>query len=190
MSESKLNIEAINAYGEIASKQISDNFFKIKKTISGNEVLNLISIKQINYFVLKNLFAKWQAELSRLESPYFDYKNEEVKKSVQALMNVLSKNILIKENDFKPLLTDSISETLFLILSPYDYYHKNIEDCPLLTMKYLRSQAKYIRINKHLYLLATTPMKRWLPARPSMSRLTKPHLTSSRSSAFASPRRG
>lgn len=153
MSESTLNIQAIKDYSEIASQKIIDNFFKTKKTISGSEIIDVTPVKQINYFVLKNLFTKWQSELSRLESPYFDYKNEEVRKSMQQLMNVLSKNIVIEETNLKPLLMESISETLFITLSPYDYYHQNIEDSPSLTMKYLSSQARYIRINKHLYML-------------------------------------
>ncbi len=153
MTESTLNIQAIKAYSELVSNSIIADFFKAKKTISGNEILSLSSIKQINYFVLKNLFTKWQSEVSRLESPFFNYKKDDVRKSMQQLMNVLSKNIVIEEDNFQPILTESISETLFITLSPYDYYHKNIEKSPSLTIKYLRSQAKYIRINKHLYML-------------------------------------
>ncbi len=153
MSESRLNIEAIKSYSEIVSQQITDDFFKTKKSISGNEIVSLTQVKQINYFILKNLFTKWQSEVTRLESPFFDYKNDEVRKSMKQLMNVLSKNIVIEESNFKSILSESISETLFIILSPYDYYHKNIEESPSLTIKYLRSQAKYICINKHLYML-------------------------------------
>ncbi len=152
MAESKLNIQSIDSYSEIVSRKLSENFFRAKKTITGQEILNVSPIKQINYFVLKSLFTQWQAEVSKLESPYFDYKNEDVKKSLQNLMNVLSQNILIEEGSFPPLLKAAISETLFLILSPYDYYHQNVEESPALTIKYLRSQAKYIRINKHLYM--------------------------------------
>ena len=159
MSESRLNFEAINTYSEVVGKKVCEEFFKTKKQISGQEILNLPLHKQVNYFVLKNLFTQWQAESARLESPYFDYKNEDVKKSMQSLMNVLSKNILIAENNFLPLLNQSIAETLFIILSPYDYYHKNIEDSPAVTTRYLNSQAKYIRINKHLYMLLLDAME-------------------------------
>ena len=152
MSESTLNIEAINTYSKLVSQKVSEQFFQTRKTISGNDILNLTSIKQVNFFVLKNLFTKWQAELTKLESPYFDYKNEEVKKSMQSLMNVLSKNIIIDEKHLNPLLQEAISETLFIILSPYDYYHNNLKNSPSITIKYLRSQTKYIRINKHLYV--------------------------------------
>lgn len=152
MSESRLNTKSIDAYSAEVCGKLTEDFFRAKKTISGQEILKLTPIKQINYFVLKNLFTKWQSEMTRLESPYFDYKSEDVKKSLQSLMNVLSQNILITEEHFPPLLKSAVSETLFLILSPYDYYHSNIEEMPSLTLKYLRSQAKYIRINKHLYM--------------------------------------
>jgi len=152
MPESSLNISKIRSYSEELGHKLTTDLFKSKKTITGQEILSLSPIKQVNYFVLKNLFTKWQAEAARLESPYFNYKKEEVKKSMQSLMNVLSQNILIEEKAFQPLLTEATTETLLLLLSPYDYYHNNIENSPYLTIKYLKSQAKYIRINKHLYL--------------------------------------
>ncbi|MDA0193455.1 MAG: hypothetical protein O2887_01935 [Bacteroidetes bacterium] len=151
--ESKLNQESIEAYSRNVADKILSNFFQTKKIITGQEVLGICPVKQVNFFILKNLFTRWQEETQRLESPYFDYKNETVKKAVKSLMNALSQNILIDEDDFRPLLEEAISETLLIILSPYDYYHQNFNKSPSLSLKYLQSQAKYVRINKHLYMI-------------------------------------
>ncbi|MEQ9425442.1 MAG: hypothetical protein RJQ09_13550 [Cyclobacteriaceae bacterium] len=150
--ESKLNKQSIEAYSTAVADKLIEQFFQTKKTITGQEIVKFCGIKQVNYFILKNLFAKWQAETTRLESPYFDYKNNGVRNAMKALMNVLSQNILVNEEDLKPLLSESIQETLFLLLSPYDYYHQNIDKCATLNLRFLKSQAKYIKINKHLYM--------------------------------------
>ena len=153
MGESKLNLSAISAYADLVGQKIGGEYFQSKNVIAGQDIVNLSSIKQVNYFVLKELFSQWQTEIARLESPFFDYKNEDVKSAMQSLMNVLSKNILVKEDDFQPLLSKAIAETLFLILSPYDYFHSNLEKAPSLSFKFLHSQLKYFKINRHLYML-------------------------------------
>lgn len=151
--ESKPNQGSIDNYSRNVADKIISNFFQTKKIITGHQVLDICPIKQVNFFILKNLLTRWQEETQRLESPYFDYKNETVKKAIKSLMNALSQNILIKEDDFRPLLEEAIAETLLIILSPYDYYHQNFDKSPSLSLKYLQSQAKYVKINKHLYMI-------------------------------------
>ncbi len=71
--ESKLNIEKIKSYSLDFADIVCRNFFKIKDKITGNEILSVTSSKQINLFVLKNLFYAWEKESDKLKSNYFNY---------------------------------------------------------------------------------------------------------------------
>lgn len=117
----KINDSFINAYSIKFSDKITNSFFEENETINGKEIISLTPSKQINFFVLKTLFTKWQDELRRLESPYFDFKNPEVRKALVTFMNSLSQKILIKKEDFKPLLCDATAEMLLLLADPRNY---------------------------------------------------------------------
>ena len=66
-------------------------------------------------------------------------------------MNVLSRNISIKQTHFEPLLIKAVEESVLLIFSPYDFYthladHSNGE----MTLENLKRTLKYVRVNKNL----------------------------------------
>ena len=88
--ESKLNHEAIEAYASTYTKRIIADFFIQHDKITGQQIVDLKGVKQVNLMVLKNLFQKWKKESDKWQSPYFNYENAEVKKALQAFMNTLS----------------------------------------------------------------------------------------------------
>ena len=150
--ESNINHQVINSYSKSSADILVGNYFKNKSSITGEEILSFCEIKQVNYFILKVLFQQWNKEMDSIKSPYFDYSNVEVKKSVQAMMNVLSKNILIDKEDFKPLLEEAVYKTLLLIFSPYEYYLQELNkpDTKQISVVQLQDIQKYIKINGHL----------------------------------------
>jgi hypothetical protein len=147
--ESKLNYSFIQDYSNEYTQAITDDFFKENEEISGQQVLNLCPVKQVNLFVIKKLFEAWQLETKKLESPYFDYDAEGVKAALAAFMNTLSQHIAISREHFEPLLEQAVSDTILLIFSPYDYYVRELnasEDT--LTLDALKKNLRYIKINR------------------------------------------
>jgi hypothetical protein len=150
--ESKLNHQAIDAYSKALAKQLSQSFFSNSSHISGKEILELSPNKQINLMVLKNLFKKWKKENAKLQSPYFDYHSDEVKKAMKDFMNILSRHIYVKKEHFEPLLKESIKDSVLLAFSPYDFYSKEINqrDDSRLRLSDLKDLKKYIKFNDFL----------------------------------------
>ncbi len=150
--ESNINHEVIRFYSKEFSATLADDYFAKKNRISGEDILTFSEIKQINLFILRILFEKWNVEFSKLKSPYFDYESDEVKKAARVFMNVLSKNILIERNDFLPLLEEATYETILLIFSPYEFYLREISrtDRERLSVPELGEMRKYIKVNNLL----------------------------------------
>ncbi|MFA0962006.1 hypothetical protein AB9P05_09385 [Roseivirga sp. BDSF3-8] len=148
---SKFNEKAGESYSRLAATEIADDHFRRNDFITGSEILELTPIRQINLFVVKHLFARWQEESARLRSPFFDYEAPEVKHAMEDLMNTLSRHIRIGRNHFEPLLRRAAEDTLFLIFSPYDFYRRELENHRgNWTVPELASFFKYYRINKFL----------------------------------------
>src|SRR5690606_15407912 len=120
--DNKLNYNSIEAYSAAYTKKLINSFFSMEETINGKQILSLSNINQVNLLIIKNLFQKWKKETGKLQSPFFDYDNAEVKKALQHFMNVLSNNITIRKNNFEPLLKKSVTDAIFLIFSPYVFY--------------------------------------------------------------------
>ena len=147
--ESKLNYSFIQYYSNEYIQAITDDFFKKNEVISGQQILNLCPVKQVNLFVIKKLFEAWQLETKKLESPYFDYNAEEVKAALVAFMNTLSQHIAIPREHFEPLLEQAVSDTILLIFSPYDYYVREFNTSEdTLTLDALKKNLRYIKINR------------------------------------------
>ncbi|MDX1627385.1 MAG: hypothetical protein R3345_01730 [Fulvivirga sp.] len=146
--ENNLNYKGIEKYAhELAGKILSE---KQQESFSGNEILALTPIKQINLFIVKNLFTTWQKEAEQLKSPYFDYSHAQVQQALTSFMNVLSKHIAIKPDDLRPLLQKAIRETLLLIFSPYDFYMHQFAENEKIELDQLKQTTKYIKINKNI----------------------------------------
>jgi hypothetical protein len=148
--ESKLNHSFIQDYSSQYIQPITDDFFKENKIMSGQQLLGLCPVKQVNLFVAKKLFENWQQETHKLKSPYFDYEATEVKAALQTFMNTLSQHISISRTDFEPLLKQAVSDTILLIFSPYDYYVQafNTPEKDSLTLEALRKDLRYTKINR------------------------------------------
>ena len=150
--ETSINIREIESYSMDFSKKICDEFFSENNKISGNEILELCEIRQINLLVLKNLFEEWRDTSENLISPYFNYENEEVRELYKKYANALSRNILIDRDHFEPLLSISVKEAFLLIFSPFEFYAQfiNSEKRNKISLSDLKTLKKYIKINGHL----------------------------------------
>ncbi|PIB37238.1 hypothetical protein BFP72_18405 [Reichenbachiella sp. 5M10] len=152
MHGSKLNQQAKQKYITTYSQIILDEFFDKNEGISGQQIISLTPIKQVNFFVLKVLFEEWQEETKKFKSPYFDYKNEEVNTALKTLVNTLSKNIFIQKEDFKSLLERAVSETLEFLYTPDQYLLQETQKATSSELiKELKTTGKYIKLHKGLF---------------------------------------
>jgi len=150
--ESNINFNAIEAYSKTFTDKVCDAYFEKKEHISGEEILELTPIKQINLFAIYELFKRWKQETEDMKSPYFDYEHKAVREALHKYMNVLSKHISVDDNNFKRLFNSAVQKTLLLIFSPYEYFKIEINDPdkPRLKFKELKELKKYVKINQHL----------------------------------------
>ncbi|MEM6526201.1 MAG: hypothetical protein AAF693_20565 [Bacteroidota bacterium] len=158
--ENKLNREGIKNYSSRFAEKALSKFFESNEKITGEQLLEVQPIRQINLFVIKNLFREWQKETVRLKSPYFDYSNVEVSDALTNFMNILSRNISISKDAFYDLFIQAVEETILLIFSPYDFYIHIVErNDESLSRTNLDHIAKYVKINKNIISLLLDQMQ-------------------------------
>ncbi|MBN8577811.1 MAG: hypothetical protein J0L66_12770 [Cytophagales bacterium] len=147
--DERIKLKAIEHYAIQAANQLAEGFFSRKARITGPEILSLCEVKQVNFFILHDLLTTWQQEVQNFKSPYFDYDAKPVAEALSQFQNTLSNHISIGKSDFLPLLKRGISQTLFLILDPYDFYAELLDSkTDPLPLAYLDNQVKYVKINK------------------------------------------
>ncbi len=150
--ENKLNQPALEQYANKYADLLIEKLFSNKKSISGKQIMDEISINQVGLFALFNVFKLWKQEMKHLKSPYFNYESDEVVEKLEDLMNVLSKHISISREDFFPILVMSIENTLLIIVSPLNYYRNLAEeyiDLPP-NKDEVKDLQRFIKINSHM----------------------------------------
>lgn len=147
--DEKINLKAIEQYSDEFADKMLGTYFGSRESISGRDILQFSELKQINLFIIYELFRTWREETGRNKSPYFDYNAPEVKEAQQTLMNTLSNHILIKRDDFSPLLRKAVYDTLLLVVDPYDFFAGMIEEGHNeLVPSNFKDHLRYVRINK------------------------------------------
>lgn len=155
-----LNKEGIKKYSQRFSKIILDTHFGSNKVVSGEQIKSFTAIPQVNMFAIKGLFEAWQNEMSKLESPYFDYTARDVQTAMTSFMNVLSRNISVSRSNFSPLLERAVEESILLIFSPFDFYaHLSEHYSGEITVENLKKLQRYIKVNKNIIDTIITKME-------------------------------
>ena len=149
--QKKLNEDFIDGYCEKFAAKVTANFFKDgNNVITGKEILKITPSKQVNFFVIKLLFRYWQEETKKLESPFFNYKHEEVRQAMIQFMNVLSQHIEIKKDKFETLLNHAVKDTIYLVAMPQAYVEIDLDSRGIETIKEktVEGTVKYLKIHK------------------------------------------
>ncbi|MGB3589839.1 MAG: hypothetical protein WBA23_25040 [Tunicatimonas sp.] len=150
--ERKLDRALIEQYSEEFTEKVLSPAYADNKQLSGQAILNLTPVKQINLLVIKALFDQWQKEIDKLRSPYFDYESEEVQQALDDFINTLSQHISVGRNHLQPLVEQAVQDTLYLVFNPTVYYQQQvsnivtegIQEADVLTW------LKYTKINRPL----------------------------------------
>ncbi|GEM_PF-954223 len=142
-----VDIRKISSYSLALSEKLINELFTVKNAISGAEIKQFTPVQQINLFIFKNLFEKWQEEAGKLKSPYFDYDHAEVQSALQAFLNTLSNHIAVSKEFFKPLLTKAIEDTLYLAMAPTEFFRQDVMYRKETFLANFEKNKKFIRIN-------------------------------------------
>ena len=146
----KVNLKKLDNYSQVIAENLTKEFYQYKATVSGQEVLKFTPLEQINLFAIFHVFESWKDGVEKLKSPYFNYDHPKVQDAFTKYVNLLSQNISIEKDLFKPLLRKSIFETLYWIVAPEDFINYQYINGKLSTVDKVKTFGKYVRINKIL----------------------------------------
>ncbi len=144
---SKINVAALQQYSQSYSATVCDDFFKNNMVASGNQLLKLTDIPQVNMLVVGSIFEKWKTEAQNFRSPYFNFESEAIKSAMQTFMNTVSQQIAIKREHLEPLLTDATKNALTLLIEPQAYFNDIFRSQPnfMLTANVVNQLQKYTK---------------------------------------------
>lgn len=141
----------IFSYSLALAEKMTSDFFSSKDKVETSDIKVFSKVDQLNLFLIKNLFEKWQEETLKLKSPYFDYSSGEVQSSLQNLLNVLSNHISISKEFFKPLLEKAINDTLLFVLDPLLYFKTELLAGDNISLDSLKKSEKFFKANKNYF---------------------------------------
>ncbi|MFM2375345.1 MAG: hypothetical protein RLZZ165_442 [Bacteroidota bacterium] len=88
--------------------------------ISGTDIAQFSKHPQVNQFILFRIYQDWNAQVSQIVHPYFDFTHSDVKEGLRRFLNILSGHILVRKEDFEPLVRQAVYNSLKLILNAED----------------------------------------------------------------------
>ena len=119
-----INRDYVKSYCASYTNNILDTTFKESPYLTGNDLKQLCSPEQINYNLLKAIFLQWEAEVVKMQNPYFDHSAPAVQNALKTYLQVLSRNIKLDKGSLRPLLQQAVEETIYQIFSP-EYFFEN-----------------------------------------------------------------
>ncbi len=148
----KFNASALTEYSKSYARRTAADFYQQHHTISGQQLLSLAPISQINLFIVNSLFDKWRADAEKFRSPYFDFADPDVEEALESFMNVVSQHISVRREHLEPLLAESIRKTITLIFDPRAYFDEVLRAQPefTLTADALKQITRYTKINQFI----------------------------------------
>ena len=144
----KLNRKAAETYSQNFSRRVLDDFFSKQPAATGQDILELTPVHQVNLLVIQRLYQRWQQEALQLRSAYFDFGHPQVQESLQAFMNTLSRHIQVEREALEPLLQEATLDTLRLLFNPMAFFAEFIGD--YLKPESLQASLRYLRMQQAL----------------------------------------
>ena len=121
-------------------------------TLDGPALLKFTPVRQLNLLVMRQLLGQWQAETTRLRSPFFDFEAAPVQAALGQFMNVLSRHISLSRTAFEPLLVQATADTLGLVADPAGSFQRlflGSTEAPNLAG--LHDSLRYIEVDKAFF---------------------------------------
>ncbi|MBC6366283.1 hypothetical protein [Algoriphagus sp. AK58] len=145
----QINSNYLENYSKEYAQLVCDRFFNGRQFITGQEIIQLTSSTQVNFFVIKRLFELWQEELAKLKSsPYFDYRDIAVHDALTQFMNVLSRRIKVERTYLEPMVNTAVKQAIEVATDPVSFYQREIRKAPSGKINdFLRENKKYYKWN-------------------------------------------
>lgn len=144
-----LNHTDLKQYASDFTAQVLEGQAANQSTFSGQDLLMLTPLRQVNLGIVNQIFEQWRADAEAFRSPYFDFGNEDVKKALQEFMNTVSRHISLRPDALHPMLVDATEDALRLLLAPEDYFEQALRAMPdfTFTTEKARELTKYTHIH-------------------------------------------
>ena len=145
-----INKDYIKSYSASYTNNILDTAFKEGPYLQGNDLKRLCNLEQINYNLLKAIFLQWEAEVNKLQNPYFDHSAPAVQNALKTYMEVLSRHIKLDKGSLRPLLQQAVEETLYQVFTPL-YFFENFlwpPEIGSLTFDEITKLRRFVKINQ------------------------------------------
>ena len=130
-------------------KKLQDNLEK--KVLRGNDIIKLTSSKQLNLFILKNIYDAWNKNFEKNKIIYFNYENKEILSAVTSLKNILSNHIKVDIENLKDLIKKSIIELIEYVFYPKNFIIKDILKEINLVGENINRRSKFFIDNKKVF---------------------------------------
>ena len=131
-------------------KKLQDNLEK--KVLQGNDIIELTISKQLNLFILKNIYDAWNKNFEKNKSIYFNYKDKKVLSAVVSLKNILSNHIEIDIENLKDLIKKSIIEVIEYVFNPKNFINDDILKEINLSGESINTRSKFFIDNKKVFI--------------------------------------
>ena len=131
-------------------KKLQDNLEK--KVLQGNDINELTISKQLNLFILKNIYDAWNKNFEKNKSIYFNYKDKKVLSAVASLKNILSNHIEIDIENLKDLIKKSIIEVIEYVFNPKNFINDDILKEINLSGESINRRSKFFIDNKKVFI--------------------------------------
>ncbi|MDQ2770588.1 MAG: hypothetical protein M3Y54_08820 [Bacteroidota bacterium] len=150
----KYSLAKCTQYGRRLATRLCDQYFDAQAhaAIDGPGILKFTPVRQLNLLVMRQLLGQWQAETTRLRSPYFDFEVPPVQMALTQFMNVLSRHISLSRTAFEPLLAQAATDTLGLAADSQGSFQRLLlgtAETP--TLESLRDGLRYLDFDKAFY---------------------------------------
>ena len=145
-------------------KSIEDHLIKIEKKFNSNkiqgvDIINITQSKQLNLFIMKNLYDLWAINFKKNKIKYFNYDSTEVINATENMMNTLSNNISIEHNDFKILFEKAFQNLIQLAEKPKEFIKRDLIISKWHDAETLKKRSKYFKYYNELFIILINKMK-------------------------------
>ena len=123
----------------------------LNRKIPGKDLMNITESKQINLFIIKNIYDKWNDNFNINKLEYFNYEDPNVIKSVNDLKKNLSYNILLGSLVVKNLIYKSIEDVIHLIANQKKFIKSDILKEKEYNVEKLMNRSRYYCNHKEVF---------------------------------------
>ena len=113
LPENKLNELA----QQVSAQMLSQHTFD-EDIITGDALKQFASHKQINKFLIFQVYQVWEMQMNKLKHPYFNLEHPDIASTLQVLKNQISQHIEVNSEDFRPMLERAVYNNLKLLVDP------------------------------------------------------------------------